>query len=500
MTAGDAGGVRAIEPFGAPVDAAIRVPGSKSLTNRHLVLAALARGRSTLRGALVSDDCDRLAHALEAMGARIGRSADGTVLEVDGVDGRPRGGARLDLGDGGTPARFMLAVAALAGEETVVDGSARMRERPVAEGVALLEALGARARVEGALGGLPVAMRGADGGGLPGGIVEVGRTASSQFISALMLVAPWTARGVAIRFREEPTSASYLALSLAALAAWGVDARVAYGPTPLGAGSGAGLRSIEVPAGAPAARILAVEPDLSSAVYPAALAALVGGRVRLVGVERRSAQPDAWFLDDLALRGAKVVEACDEAHRTECDDDSIERGAGVGAPSASASVEAHGHVATDSRTPSLEVIGTGRIVAVDADYSRAPDAAVMAMVLAACADRPSRFTGLGTLRVKESDRIASVAAGLEALGGRVESGPDWAIVHPLPRTLVPATIDTARDHRIAMAFAILGAARGGVAIARPEVVEKSWPGFWAAFEGLRGDLPARGVSAQNVAP
>lgn len=477
MTGGETGGARAIEPFGAPVDAAIRVPGSKSLTNRHLVLAALARGRSTLRGALVSDDCDRLARALEAMGARVGRSADGTVLEVEGVDGRPRGGAGLDLGDGGTPSRFMLAVAALAEDETVVDGSARMRERPVAEGVALLEALGAQARIEGAAGGLPVAIRGADGGGLPGGAVEVGRTASSQFVSALMLVAPWTARGVAIRFREEPTSASYLALSLAALAAWGVDARVAYGPTPLGGAPGAGLRAIEIPAGGPVARDIAVEPDLSSAVYPAALAALVGGRIRLEGIGRRGAQPDAWFLDDLALRGARLVES--------------------GAGGADSPVDAG---ARDDAQPSLEVVGTGRIAAVDADYSRAPDAAVMAMVVAACADRPSRFTGLGTLRVKESDRIASVAAGLEALGGRVEAGPDWAVVHPLPNPLVPATIDTARDHRIAMAFAILGAARAGVTIARPGVVEKSWPGFWAAFEGLRGDLPPRGVSPQNAAP
>ncbi|MFM1823659.1 MAG: 3-phosphoshikimate 1-carboxyvinyltransferase [Planctomycetota bacterium] len=487
MTAAGAGDARVIEPFGAPVDAAIRVPGSKSLTNRHLVLAALARGRSTLRGALASDDCDRLVNALELLGARITRSADGTVLEIEGVDGRPRGGARLDLGDGGTPSRFMLAVAALAREETIVDGSARMRERPVAEGVALLEALGARARIEGPAGGLPVAMRGAADGGLPGGAVEVGRTASSQFISALMLVAPWTARGVAIRFREEPTSASYLALSLAALAAWGVDARVAYGPTPLGAGPGAGLRSIEVPAGPPAARNLEVEPDLSSAVYPAALAALVGGRVRLEGIGRRSAQPDAWFLDDLALRGAKVAEVVDDAS------DGLPRGdaAANGSPSIEASLEL-------SLESSLEVRGSGRIVAVDADYSRAPDAAVMAMVVAACADRPSRFTGLGTLRVKESDRIASVAAGLEALGGRVESGPDWAVVHPLPKTLVPATIDTARDHRIAMAFAVLGAARAGVTIARPEVVEKSWPGFWAAFEGLRGDLPPQGVFPQNA--
>jgi 3-phosphoshikimate 1-carboxyvinyltransferase len=463
VTGSEGDGPRVIEPFARPVDAAIRVPGSKSLTNRHLVLAALARGVSELHGALGSDDCDRLAAALRAMGAKVGQGDGPTTLVVEGVDGHPHGGARLDLGDGGTPSRFMLAVAALARDETIVDGSARMRERPVAEGVAMLEALGARGRVLGERGGLPVAMRADAEGRLPGGSIEVGRTASSQFISALMLVAPWTGRGVSIRFVEEPTSASYLALSLEALAAWGIDARVAYGPTPLALGPGAGLRSIEVPPCAPAGRKVDIEPDASSAVYPAALAALVGGRIRLEGLPRHGAQPDAWFLEDLALRGVRIEE----------------RRGGDGAPC-------------------VEVASRGALRAVDADYARAPDAAVMAMVLAACGDGPSRFTGLSTLRVKESDRIASVAAGLEALGGRVESGPDWAVVHPLPKTLVPATIDTARDHRIAMAFAVLGAARAGVAIARPAVVEKSWPGFWAAFEGLRGDLPPRGCFPQNA--
>lgn len=439
---------RVVEPFGsgARLAARVRVPGSKSLTNRMLVLAALADGTSELHGVLHSDDCDRLVAALVAMGA--GFDAVGAdSFRVRGVAGRPSAGACVDLGDGGTPTRFMLAVAALAEGETVVDGSARMRERPVAEGVDMLVALGAEARFLGHDRALPVSMRGP----LRGGALEVRRTASSQFVSALMLVAASTREGVDLAFVEEPTSASYLALSLGALASAGVDASIAYRPVQLGVSApGSGLARVSIAPQRLGALRVSIEPDASSAVYPAALAALLGGEVELVGLPRRSAQPDAWFLDDLALRGARVDE----------------------------------RVSRDG-TVSTVVSSDGVLRALDADYSRAPDAAVMAMVLAACADGPSLFTGLETLRVKESDRIASVAEGLRALGGAVETGPDWARVHPLPARLVPAEIRSVRDHRIAMAFAILGCARAGVSIDDPAVVAKSWPGFWRWLDLLR---------------
>ncbi|MEY3144078.1 MAG: 3-phosphoshikimate 1-carboxyvinyltransferase [Planctomycetota bacterium] len=436
--------------------ARIRVPGSKSLTNRHLVIAALADGDSRLSGVLRSDDCDRLVTALAAMGVGFEwDAADPTVLRVRGVAGRPCATPRVDLGDGGTPTRFMLAVAALASGRTEIDGSARMRERPIDEGVDLLRAIGARAEFPRVPRALPVIIEGPrEGESLDGGGIEVGKTASSQFISALMLIAPWTARGIQLRFTDEPTSASYIALSLAALAAHGVDASSAYGPVPIHrAAPGAGLRNMRIASQTVAGADIAIEPDASSAVYPAALAAIMGGSVELVGCTRRSLQPDSWFLDDLALRGVTVEEA------PPC--------AGV---------------------PSVFVRSSGVLQANDADYERAPDAAVMAMVVAACADRPSRFTGLSTLRVKESDRIATVAAGLRALGGRVETGEDWVIVHPLPAQFTPATIEVAADHRIAMAFAILGSVRGGVTIDDPGVVAKSWPGFWTELDLLAGQV------------
>ena len=161
---------------------------------------------------------------------------------------------------------------------------------------------------------------------------------------------------------------------------------------------------------------------------------------------RRSVQPDSWFLDDLALRGARIDER--------------------------------------SGATSTIVAAGGALRGIDSDYARAPDAAVMAMVLAACGTTPSRFSGLSTLRVKESDRIASVAAGLRALGGVVETGDDRATIHPLPVRTASAIIDTANDHRVAMAFAVLGLARPGVSIKNPGCVAKSWPGFWVALERL----------------
>ncbi len=444
--------------------AAIRVPGSKSLSNRHLILAALARGSTRLRGLLACDDCDRLLAALDA--CAISHRVDGGDLIVDGGADRSERDTTVNLGDGGTPTRFMLAFAAAQrGGACIIDASARMRERPVAEGVAMLRARGGEIHAENhgenhGVGDhmhlpmrhpmrLPMRVR---GGSLRGGRIDIGATASSQFVSALMLVAPALADGIDIHFTDEPTSASYLELSLAALAAAGVNFEVVRRPVLLSAASvGGGLARITIPSQPIAGGTIDIEPDASSAVYPAAAAVLCGSTVTLEGLARHSAQPDIGFLDDLAMRGARV-EVVGNSTRV------------------SAGKLLRGH---------------------DANYARMPDAAVMAMVLAACADGPSLFTGLATLRVKESDRIAAVATGLRALGATVETGDDWARIHPLPArnsAINPAmkvAIDTVNDHRIAMAFAILGLARGGVAIANPGCVGKSWPGFWTSLDLLR---------------
>jgi 3-phosphoshikimate 1-carboxyvinyltransferase len=268
-----------------------------------------------------------------------------------------------------------------------------------------------------------------------------------------MLVAPTLSDGLEIEFAEEPTSATYIQLSLGALQAAGVDAEVAYRPVEASSHD-TGLACIRIRPQTIRGGTVDIEPDASSAVYPAALAAISGGEVVLEGLPRRSLQPDALFFDDLALRGARIEETPN-------------------------GVRVRGRV-------------QGKLRGLDSDYARAPDAAVMAMVLAAVCDTPSRITGLGTLRVKESDRIEAVAKGLRALGGVVETGDDWVRVHPLPAVTgacAPTVIDTVNDHRIAMAFAVLGLIRPGIAIANPRCVEKSWPRYWETLDLLRGAVP-----------
>lgn len=450
-----------VAPVTRPINASMRVPGSKSLSNRHLLLAAVRAGRprgaaTTLKGFLRCDDTEHLIAALASLGTRARWSGEDLM-----VDATPAGSGKiLNLGDGGTPTRFMLAYAASCAHSCrdwiTVDGSARMRERPIAEGVAMLQALGARVEWIEAEGRLPVRVL---GGSLLGGALEVGRTASSQFVSALLLVAPTLERGLELKFVGEPTSATYLELSLAALVQAGFGAPLTVERD--GSANGGTLRAIRFRRDASSngatedsALVLSIEPDASSAVYPAAAAVLTGGSVVLEGLPRLSAQPDRIFLEDLAFRGARL-ETQTEVR-----------------PSA-------GHA------ESTRVVAQGALRGRDSDYSKAPDAAVMAMVLAACGSEPSLFTGLGTLRVKESDRIAAVAAGLRALGGTVETGDDWARVHPLGQAPVAAAIETVQDHRIAMAFAVLGLVRPGVSIRNPSCVAKSWPRFWTALQQLR---------------
>ncbi|MEE2973080.1 MAG: 3-phosphoshikimate 1-carboxyvinyltransferase, partial [Planctomycetota bacterium] len=231
-------GAKRIEPAGEPFRAAVRPPGSKSLTNRALVLAALCRGEGVLRHPLRSDDTDGLVEAMERLGA-IAR-VEGAVVRLDGCDGRFPGGGEVDLGAGGTPTRFMIAAATLARLPVTVDGSPRMRERPIGEGVEMLRSLGATIESRGRDGRLPVEVRPAVRG-LRGGVLEVRRTASSQFVSAVMLVAAATQEGVSIRFLEPPTSATYLELTLHTLTRVGIEMSVERG-------SAGSLVSIEIPA------------------------------------------------------------------------------------------------------------------------------------------------------------------------------------------------------------------------------------------------------------
>jgi 3-phosphoshikimate 1-carboxyvinyltransferase len=431
-----------IEPVAAPLAARLRAPGSKSATNRAIVLAALASGRSRLEGILVAEDTLRLVAGFEALGVRVAREGDCAVVE--GCGGRlPRGGA-VDLGDGGTPTRFLIAAATLAAGPVVVDGSARMRERPVEEGIALLRRLGARIEttervVDGkAVEALPVVVH--PSAPLAGGRLEVGRTASSQFLSALLLIAPTFAAPLELSYSEPPTSASYLELTVEALATFGVEVA-----TLRDDGRLRGHRVAPQPIRATEQRI---EPDASSAAYAALAAAIVpGSRVLLEGLSLASRQPDLRFLGALSAMGVGV----------------------------------------EAESGGILVVGPDSLAGIDIDASDFPDAAIALAVACARASGPSVLRGLRTLRVKESDRLAALATELSRVGACAAIEGDALRIDPgdAARRGDPVAIETYRDHRMAMAFAILGLVRSGISIVDPRCVGKSYPDFWSDLARLR---------------
>lgn len=419
----------------APLHATVSPPGSKSITNRLLLLAALAEGRSTLRRALRSDDTDRLVAALSTLGVGIERSGDSLV--VDGVAGRfPRGGT-VDLGDGGTPTRFMIAAACRAAEPVTIDGSPRMRERPVAEGVELLRSLGATIAYVEQEGRLPVRVM-PSSGDMRGGTLRVGATASSQFVSAAMLLGPLLPQGLEIEYTGVPTSASYLSLTRATLRDFGVEVKDT---------AWVGPRRDRIAPTRLVGRDLGIEPDASSAVYWMVAAALVpGSRVLIEGLAAGSAQPDIGLLEVLDAVGVRW---------------------------------------SSTRTPrALSVEGPAAIRGFKLSLAHMPDGALAAAMLAARAVGRSELSGLHTLRVKESDRLAALATELRKVGCGAEVRDDTLRIEParVGGDSAPVAIETYRDHRVAMAFAILGVARGGVSIRDPACVEKSYPGFWTELE------------------
>lgn len=415
-----------------PVVGALRPPGSKSLTQRWLVLAALAEGTSTIWNALRSDDVEALAGGLRALGATI-RWTGIDSIEVQGVAGRfPRGGT-LDAREGGTPARFLMAAAAMASKPCTVDGSARLRKRPMEDGVRLLGALGAKARRTDSTQ-LPMEVRPHEVDSA--GDIEIDRPASSQFLSAVALVAPWLPRGLRVRVHGGLPSASYLAMTVACLRRVGVQAdwNEARGELSVARGP---LRSFEVH----------VEPDASSAAYGWALAAVCpGSEIWIPGLHADSSQPD------LAVRAALIALGAQAVERAE--------GCGVR------------HV--------------GRLHGGEFDASLWPDGSLAVMAAAATARGSVRIGGLETLAGKESDRIEAMRAWLRSVGAHVERGPDWILIEGCEPSAPSDLVETHRDHRVAMSAAVVGALTGGMRIADPGCVEKSWPDFCAVWDGLIG--------------
>ena len=433
-----------VEPIDHPVDATVTVPGSKSLTNRALLCAALAAGTSRIANALVADDSLAMREALVALGAGIEVDDAAARVTVAGTGGRLRPGPlALDMRLSGTTSRFLLPVVATFGRGAYrVDGGAPLRARPMGPVLDGVAALGAAVESHGEPGHLPVTITAP--GRPDGGDLAVAGDASSQFLSGLLLAGPGARRGVRITVTTPLVSRPFVDLTVDVMGAFGVTVEAAAD----GPGGGPVLA---VPPGDYRAADYAVEPDASAASYPLAAAALAGGRVTVTGLGAGTRQGDARFADVLASMGAGVSR-------------------------------------TDAGTTVTGPPGPLRSPG-DVDMSDMPDMAQTVAAVAVFADAPTRVRGVALIRGHETDRIAAVVAELRRAGIRADEHDDGFTVHPgTPR---PARIETYDDHRMAMSFALLGVRAPGIEIADPGCVAKTFPGFWDTLDALRGSGPAR---------
>ena len=417
-----------IRPRG-PLDATLRPPGSKSITNRALPVAALAEGESVLEGPLKSDDTAAMLEGLRALGARIDTSAG--PWRVRGMAGQPQApSATLFTRNSGTTARFLTAIATLAPGPVEIDGDPRMRERPIDDLTDALAALGASLELKGTGGCPPVRLH---GGGLPGGKAEIDAKRSSQFVSAVLLAAPYAAADTTLSFRDGTlVSRPYVELTLELMRAFGADA----GWTREGGlhvRAGRGYR----------AREFAIEPDASAAAYPFCAAAIAGGRVRVEGIPATSIQADLALLPILERMGCRV-----------------ERGADYAVLEGPA----------------------GQLTGIDVDLNDLPDAALALAVVAVFAKGETCIRNVANLRIKETDRLAALETELRKLGARAEASADALRIAPGP--LRGAEIATYDDHRMAMAFSLAGLRVPGVVILDPGCVTKTWPEYFSVLEHL----------------
>lgn len=419
-----------VEPFVGPVDAVVRPPGSKSLTNRALVAAGLARGRSRITGALRADDTEAMVDCLRGLGAQVGAEWDEGRLVVDGLGGRLRPGpAALDARLSGTTSRFVAAVLLLGEGPYRLDGGGPLRARPMGPVLDAVRALGAEVVEEGEAGHLPVTVSG--GASASATSVALPGDVSSQFVSGLLLAGACLPAGLRVELLTELVSGPYVEMTEAVMAGFGAQV------------DHEGPRVLRVAPGGYEARDWEVEPDASAASYLFAVAAICGGRVRVEGLGRRSLQGDVRFVDVLERMGATV--------RREAD--------------------------------AIEVIGGGALHGVEADFGAISDTAQTIAAVAAFADTPTRISGIGFIRGKETDRVAAVVTELRRCGVDAVEEHDGFLIRPGP--IRSATVQTYDDHRMAMSFALLGLRAPGIAIADPACVAKTFPDYFEVLGTMR---------------
>jgi 3-phosphoshikimate 1-carboxyvinyltransferase len=408
----------------APVDAVVTLPGSKSLTARALVLAALADGPSRLVHPLRARDTDLMAAGLRALGVGVADDREDWLV----TPGELRGPADVDAGLAGTVLRFLPPVAALATGPVRLDGDPRLRERPNAGLLAALRDLGVAVE-DGGRGRAPFTVHGT--GRVRGGAVTVDARESSQIVSGLLLAAARFDEGIDLTLAGGLPSMPHVQMTVEALRERGVEVSATDG----------GWR---VSPGPIAARDETLEPDLSNAAPFLAAALVTGGRVTVRDWPAATTQPGAQLDRLLGAMGAEAARTSD----------------------------------------GLQVTGSGAIRPLVADLGQVGELTPVLAALCALADGPSRLTGVGHLRGHETDRLQALDEVLTAVGARVEQLPDGLLITPGP--LRPARLDSYADHRMVMAAAVLGLAVPGVEVADPGAVAKTLPDFVERWDGLVG--------------
>ncbi len=419
----------------ASVRGTVRLPGSKSISNRMLLLSALAQGKTEIKDLLASDDTHVMLMALQKLGVHWQQHGESQDYAVDGTGGTwPNHSADLFMGNAGTAIRPLTAALAAIGGDFTVHGVARMHERPIGDLVDALNAAGADIEYTGNPGYPPLHIR---RGHLRPSKLQVRGNVSSQFLTALLMAGPLMARDheLTIEVVGELISKPYIEITLNLMQRFGVEVQRH------------GWASFTIPPGLQyqSPGTIHVEGDASSASYFLAAGAIAGGPVRVEGVGQSSIQGDVRFVEALQQMGAEITMGDNW----------------------------------------IEAKSNGVLKAIDADFNHIPDAAMTIAVAALYADGTSMLRNIGSWRVKETDRLTAMATELRKLGALVEEGADYLRVTP-PIVLDPAAIDTYDDHRMAMCFSLAslnGAARDGttVRINDPKCVAKTFPDYFEAF-------------------
>jgi 3-phosphoshikimate 1-carboxyvinyltransferase len=418
-----------IKPILHPLNASVRVPGSKSLTNRALLIAALANGTTHLTNALFSDDSRYFAQALQTLGFDLRLDEEKFEMTVTGLGGKiPSKKAELFIGNAGTAARFLSAFLTLGNGEYILDGEPRMRERPIKDLIDSLNQLGVEVEATNHCPPVEIFAK-----GLPGGSTKIAGDISSQFLSGLLMVAPYAQSKIEIALSTELNSKPYVDMTVAIMREFGVEIeRDGY------------ERFTIHPASYSPLTMYSIESDASAASYFFAAPAICGGTVTVENISRKSLQGDIGFLDVLQTMGCTVEEAAS----------------------------------------SITVHSRSSMVGIDIDMSDIPDTAQTLAAVAPFADSPTTIRGIASARVKETDRVHATCVELDRLGVRVEEHEDGMTIHPC-QTFKPASIQTYNDHRMAMAFSLIGLRFDGVTIENPGCVSKTFPNYFEVLDSLR---------------